>query len=360
MRLPAFFSQSFFGNTVERYVIAALTLLAAMLAIRLFRLVAARRLVPLAARASRELEELLQSVLRHLGPSVSLVLPLALAAAELKLSAVLRRDLRLLVFAVVTIKLLQIAQDLSLFAVRRWVGRGAAPDAAVPTVTRNVSLLVKMTIWGLGALFLADNLGFNVSSVVTGLGIGGIAVALASQAILKDAFSAFAIWMDKPFEVGDLIAVGDLVGTVEYVGFKTTRLRAVGGEQLVLSNSDLTDSRIRNFRRMTERRACFRVGVVYATPVAALRDIPGIVRRVVEAQPGLRFDRAHLVALGESSIDFEIVYYVRSREFEPHVDAQHEVYLALLEELARRKIEIAYPTRQIYLTATTAPPEGSP
>ena len=355
LQLPVLFSNSFLGNRVESYVIAALTFLAAVVALRIFRTVASTRLVPLAARASREVEELLQGMLRHIGPLVYVALPLELATEGLKLPAATRQNLHLLVFVVLTVKLLQVGQDLLLFAVRRWVGRGESPDAAAITVTRNVSLIVKFGLWGLGGLFLADNLGFNVSSVVTGLGIGGVAVALASQAILKDAFSAFAIWMDKPFEVGDAIALGDLHGTVEYVGFKTTRLRSLGGEQIVVSNSDLTDGRIRNFRRMTERRVVFRFGVVYRTPVETLREIPQIVQRIVEAQSGLRFDRAHLAALGESSLDFEVAYYVRTRDYDPHMDAQHEIYLQLLDGLAQRQIEFAYPTRQVYVTPIPPP-----
>ncbi len=349
IRLPAFFETRAFGNTIETYAAALLTFVAALLAIRVFRLVAATRLVPLAARASRELEELLQSLLRHVGPSITVILPLALATEELALPAALRVDLHRLVFVVVTIKLLQAGQDLVVFAVRRWIGRGGSPDAGTLTAIRNVSLIAQFVLWGVGLLFLADNLGLNVSSVVAGLGIGGVAVALASQAILKDAFSAFAIWMDKPFDVGDSIAIGDLMGTVEYVGFKTTRLRGLGGEQLVLSNSDLTDGRIKNFGRMSSRRVTFRFGVVYATPLESLRAIPDLLKQIVETQRIVQFDRAHLAALGESSIDFEVSYQVLTKDFDRHLDAQQQIYLRLLEVLAERKIEIAYPTRRIIL-----------
>ena len=159
---------------------------------------------------------------------------------------------------------------------------------------KNLTLVVRFMIWAAALLFIFDNLEVNITAFVASLGIGGVAIALAAQAVLGDAFSSFAIFMDKPFQVGDFIIVGDLLGTVEHVGFKTTRIRSLGGEELVFSNSDLTSSRIKNYKRMRERRVVFSVGVIYQTPVEKVKALPPMIKRVVEEHQTARFDRAHL------------------------------------------------------------------
>ncbi|MBZ0200599.1 MAG: mechanosensitive ion channel family protein, partial [Ignavibacteriaceae bacterium] len=170
-------------------------------------------------------------------------------------------------------------------------------------------------IWVFGFVFLLDNLGFNITTVITGLGIGGIAIALAAQAILGDLFSHFVIFFDKPFEIGDFIVVGDKRGNVEYIGLKTTRLRALEGEQLVFSNTDLTNSRIHNYKKMAKRRVVFKLGVIYQTPANQLAEIPGIVRKIIETQPDTAFDRGNFSSFGDFSLNFEFVYFVLSSEY---------------------------------------------
>jgi small-conductance mechanosensitive channel len=185
--------------------------------------------------------------------------------------------------------------------------------------------------------------------VVAGLGIGGIAVALAAQAVLGDLFSYFSILMDRPFELGDFIIIDDYMGTIEHIGIKTTRIRSLGGEQLVFSNTDLTGSRIRNYKRMEQRRIVFRIGVVYQTPVEKLKEIPGIIKGIMDAIPEARTDRAHFASYGDSSLDFEIVYYVLTGDYNKYMDIQQEINLSLAEEFERRGIEFAYPTRTLFI-----------
>lgn len=201
-----------------------------------------------------------------------------------------------------------------------------------------------------------DNLGVDVTTLITGLGIGGVAIALATQNILGDLFASLSIVLDKPFVVGDFIRTGEDLGRVEQIGLKTTRVRSLSGELLVFSNSDLLQSRIRNYKQMEERRILFRIGVVYQTAPARLRRIPLIVREIIERQQAVRFDRAHFAAFGDSSYDFEFVYFVGSPDYNAYMDTQQAINLAIVDAFAAEKIELAYPTRTLHLERAAPAP----
>ncbi len=230
------------------------------------------------------------------------------------------------------------------------IGRGQPDNSlALESTKHNIIAIGRIVIFVIALLFLLDNLGVNISTFITGLGIGGIAIALAAQAILGDAFSAFTIGLDKPFEVGDFIVIDSLKGTVERVGLKTTRIRSLNGELLVFANSDLTKSRIQNFKRMEERRVNFTIGVTYDTPLTKLKMVPDLVKGSVEgATEKVRFDRTHLREFGDSALLFDVVYWVHSREMPDFVEAQQEINFKILEKFAENSIEIAFPTRVVY------------
>ena len=205
-----------------------------------------------------------------------------------------------------------------------------------------------VVVWGAVVLLFFDNIGVDVTAIVAGLGVGGIAIALAVQSILGDLFASLSIVLDKPFLVGDFLIVDDKMGTVESIGLKTTRLRSLSGEQLIFANSDLLKARIRNYGRMEERRAVFGFGVVYGTDPAKLRAIPGIVRDAVEGQENTRFDRSHFKGFGDSSLDFETVYYMTVPDYNAFMDVQQAINLTLFERFAEEGIEFAFPTRTVY------------
>jgi small-conductance mechanosensitive channel len=186
--------------------------------------------------------------------------------------------------------------------------------------------------------------------LIAGLGVGGIAVALAAQNILGDLFASLSIVVDKPFVVGDFIVIDDFLGTVDRIGLKTTRLRSLSGEQLIFSNADLLKSRIRNYRFMRERRIVFSFGVEYETPLPALETIPGTVREIIEAQERTRFDRAHFKSYGASALDFEVVYYVLVPEFNTYMDIQQAINFELFRRFADAGIGFAYPTQKLYVS----------
>jgi small-conductance mechanosensitive channel len=212
-------------------------------------------------------------------------------------------------------------------------------------------IVMNIVIWIVGIIFLVDNLGYNVTTLITGLGIGGIAVALAAQTILGDLFSYFAIFFDKPFEIGDSITIGDQSGTVEKIGIKTTRIRTLSGDQLICSNSDLTNSRVNNFKRLENRRISFIVRVVYDTPTEVLEEIPRIVKAIIDKQPHVEYGRGHLAALGDWSLNFEFVYNVLSPDYGIYMDVQHAIYMEMVRIFKERGIFFAFPTQPLIADA---------
>lgn len=226
--------------------------------------------------------------------------------------------------------------------------RGASDPSAVMTINA-FRFAAAVGIWAIAIVAAIDSLGFEVSALVAGLGIGGVAVALATQNILGDLFASLSIVLDKPFVIGDVIMVDDIIGAVETIGLKTTRIRSLSGEEIVVSNGDLLKSRIRNFKRMQDRRIVFRIGVVYETPPEKLERIVTLVRNMIEARPNTRFDRGHFAALGAASYEFEFAYYVNSPEYDDYMDVQEAINFAIVRTFAAEGIEFAFPTQTVFL-----------
>ncbi len=220
--------------------------------------------------------------------------------------------------------------------------------------------IVQVAVWGLALIFLLDNLGVQIGAVIAGLGIGGIAVALAAQTILGDLFSYVAIVFDHPFSIGDVIVVDTFTGTVEHIGIKTTRVRSSSGELIVFGNSNLMGARIRNFRSMSRRRVLFTFGLAYETPTETLERIPAAVREIVAAHPALTVDRAHFLAFGPASLDFEVVYFVDRPDFNYYMDVQQAINLALLRRFQQMGVQLAAAAKATTAPAPTKPPEPAP
>lgn len=261
-----------------------------------------------------------------------------------------------------------------LLQIALWTNRGIAvwiarylrekreSDAASATTVMVLGFLARLVVWAIMLLMILDNLGVNITALVASLGIVGIAAALAVQNILADLFASLSITLDKPFVIGDFIVMDDILGTIEHIGLKTTRIRSLSGEQIVVANADLLKSRIRNFKKMYERRVVFTFGVVYQTPFERLERISAIVRALVEQQPETRFDRAHFKEYGESALVFEVVYFVLNPDFNVHMDVQQAINLAIFRRFQEEGIEFAYPTRTLHVmsASSTVPPSERP
>jgi small-conductance mechanosensitive channel len=213
-----------------------------------------------------------------------------------------------------------------------------------------------LIIWAMVMLLALDNLGVQIRPLLAGLGIGGIAIALAVQTVLGDVLASVSITLDKPFGVGDSLTIGDYQGTVEHIGIKSTRLRSISGEQIIIANADIIKARVRNFGRMGDRRAVFQFGVNYDTPTDVLAVIPGEVRKIVEAQPSTRFDRCHFLTYGDTALQFELVYFMTKSDFALYADTQQAINLALLDRLRALKVQLAAPTRALVYVELPAKP----
>ena len=235
--------------------------------------------------------------------------------------------------------------------------RRRAVDPSSASGIHIISVVGRAALWAVIVLLVLDNLGIDVTALIAGLGIGGIAIALAAQNILGDLFSSLSIVLDKPFETGDFIIFGAEMGTIERIGIKTTRVRSLTGEEIVVSNSDLLSARIRNYKRMNERRGQFVLGVEYGTPADKLERIPQIVQGIIDAHPNLRFDRAHFKEYGNFSLNFEIVYYVNSREYLVYANANQDINLGIYRAFAEEGIAFAFPTQTLHVVKDTAADE---
>ncbi len=228
--------------------------------------------------------------------------------------------------------------------------------------TASTTLMVwglRVLLWSVVVLAILSNLGINITALVASLGVGGIAIALAVQNILGDLFASLSIAVDKPFEVGDFIIMGDVLGSVEQIGLKTTRLRSLGGEQIILSNTELLKNTIRNYKRMAERRVVFSFGVTYDTTPDAAEAVAGIVKTIIQSHEQARFDRAHLNKFGASSLDYEVVYYVLAPDYNVYMDIQQSINLQLMRELQTLGVRRALPAQVLHLSETAARPAAS-
>ncbi len=222
-------------------------------------------------------------------------------------------------------------------------------DPNTATASHMLTLIARIVLWALGGLFVLSNMGIEVTSLIAGLGIGGVAVAFALQGILSDLFASFSLYFDKPFRIGDYIVIGDDSGTVEKIGIKSTRIRTLQGEELVVSNAELTSTRVQNFKKMQRRRIVTQFGITYETPHQRVRETPGVVTRILESIDGASLDRVHFTTFGDFALMFEIVYYVESSDYAVFMDLQQQFNLELMDKFSELGIEFAYPTQVQYV-----------
>lgn len=349
---------TFAGNSLLSWAIAALTFIVVYAALKLLRFIGRSRLVAWAKRNQTELDDLVVHLLVGTRSLFFFIVALyaALSVLILPPTLALWRE-RLFVLALIV--------QIGIWGVRALnflvtdYGNRANVTPSTKTTLSAMQFLGKLLLFAILALALLDNFGFNITTLAASLGIAGLAVGLALQNILGDLFSSLSIVLDKPFEIGDFIIVDDMLGTIERIGLRSTRVRSLSGEQLIFTNRDLLDSRIRNFKRMQERRVVFTIGVVYGTPKEKLERIPAIIRGAIERQDKTRFDRCHFFNYGAFSLDFETVYFVLEPDFMLFRDVQQAINLEIYAAFEREGISFAFPTQTIHLEQMRAarPPE---
>ena len=342
-----------------RWLAAAGVALAVWLCLLVVRQVVLRRLALVAQRTRNRWDDLVIGALRGTKALFLLLFALAAGAVVLELSG----PARAIVSAVAKVALVVQAGLWISAALRAWAEgfrqQRLESDPAGVTSMLAVALLAQIALWVLVGLLVLANSGVEVAPLIAGLGVGGIAVALALQSILADLFASLSILLDKPFVVGDFLGVGELLGRVEHIGLKTTRLRSLSGEQLVVGNGDLLRTRIRNFGRMFERRVAFVVGVLPTTPREQLTRIPALVREIIAANGQARFERCHFKQIAGPSLEFETVYYVRGADFLLYMDIQQRINLEVLARFEDEGIPLAFPARALQVESVTSTPPGS-
>lgn len=338
---------TFLGNSLRSWIYATVAFAVTFTVLPLVRgYVAAKRRKLVQAPVAVDLALLLIACTRRF---FLWVVALYLGARFLTLPPRLDRAFEIVIVLVAWLQVALWAVAAVRFAIDRQRARTAPADGARAGSLDVILFIARGVIFAVALLLALDNLGVNITALVAGLGITGIAVALAVQTMLGDLLASLSITFDKPFEVGDVVSIDNLTGTVEHIGVKSTRLKSISGEQVVLSNADVLKSRVRNFGRMHERRVAFFLGVTYDTPPEKLRAIPAIVCETIEAQSQVRFDRCHFLEYGESALRFEVAYFVLSSDFRVHADILQNVNLAIFERFAEQGIEFAFPTRTVLL-----------
>jgi len=337
------------GNALQDWVIAAVIAVALLVFAFISRCLVSRQVNRMATDAELLFWPILAAIVKRTKWLFIVILALYLGSFVLDMPERWRTIVHNIMMVALLLQTGLWARAAVQVAIERYRQQQISKDPASVTTLNVINFISRIIIWSIVLLLVLDNLGVNITALIAGLGVGGVAVALALQTILGDLFASLSIVLDKPFVVGDFLIVGDLLGSVEYVGLKTTRLRSLSGEQLIFSNSDLLNSRIRNFGRMFERRVQFDIGVTYQTPRDMLIKIPQIIREAVEQQDKTRFDRSHFKAYGDFALMFESVYFVLGPDYNQYMDIQQAINLHIHERFEQEGIEFAYPTQTLYV-----------
>jgi small-conductance mechanosensitive channel len=358
MFYQTFLDSRYYGNTVRTWMMAAAVFLLTAGILVLVRSLLVKRLARIADRTRTSADDAVLLVARRTHLGFLLITAVLAASLVLALGAGQRTVIARLMAIAILIQGAIWGTGLITFFGRHYSARHAAAGGSASMIA-TLSFLARVLLWSVMLLLALDNIGIDVTALIAGLGVGGIAVALAVQTTLGDVLAAVIIAVDKPFVVGDFIVVDGLLGTVRAVGLKTTRIASLTGEEIIISNSALLNSRIRNYQRMRERRIDFRFGVAYETPPDKLAAIPAIVREIIATQELTRVDRVHFLRYAESWLEFEVVYFVLSPEYNIYMDIQQAVNLAIFRRFAAEGIKFGHPRRTMYVADANEAPAPS-
>ncbi len=340
--------QVYFGNTILDYLTTVGLFIVGGIIVKIIHAVVIARLHKWSESTKTTIDDFIVGLIQKVAVPLAYVGVFYLTANSLTLADGATKIVNVGCMAMLTLFAARFAVEFISYAFNiYWVKRGK--DMALERSLKGILNLVKFLVWGIAVIFFLDNLGFEISAVIAGLGIGGVAVALAAQAVLGDLFSYFAIIFDRPFEIGDFIIVGDYMGVVDHIGIKTTRITSLGGEQLVFSNTDLTNSRVRNYRRMAKRRVVFKLGVTYDTSLEKVKEIPGAIENIIKGVKDTTFDRAHFFSYGDFSLIYEVVYYVNGSDYNVYMDIQQQINFAIKEAFDQQQIDFAFPTQTLHV-----------
>ncbi|HKL16824.1 MAG TPA: mechanosensitive ion channel family protein [Patescibacteria group bacterium] len=340
-----FWQKIFLGNTFQSYAIFLLIILGVVIVLKIFQKVILHRLKKITQKTENNIDDFAVSMVQSFGFWFLFYIGVYFGAKTLNLNPILSKALDALLIAWLVYRIA--------FWVERFfnylLDKKKDVEEGEKSSFRLIGTILKIVVWVLGILLVLSNLGVNISSLIAGLGIGGIAAALAIQNILGDLFSSFAIYFDKPFVPGDFIVVGDYKGIVEKIGIKTTRIKSLQGEEIIISNKDLTSARVQNFKKMTDRRVSFDFGLEYNTPQDRLQKAKKAVAEIIKKTQKARLDRINFIEFGDSSLKFEAVYYIESPDFNVYREIHEKILLNIRKSFKELELSFAFPTQTIYL-----------
>ena len=345
--LETFANFSLWNNTGLDYFYALIIFIASLVILKLFQVIILSRLFKLAQKTKTQFDDTLIEVFKSIKPPFYFFISLYLGINSLVVSDMVIKFFKVLFIVVIVYEIIRAIEKLLEYFINLYFSKKEGEEEHTKSIMKTLQSIIRIFLWTIGFTLILSNLGVNITSIVASLGVGGIAIALALKNVLSDIFSSFSIYIDKPFEVGDTIAVGKDRGAVEKIGLKSTRIKTLQGEELTISNQELTSARVQNFKRMEDWRAIFDIGVVYGTKQMKLRSIPRIVKDIIKKEKLATFERCYFTTFGDFSLIYEVVFYVNSKEYDDFLRIKHKINLEIYREFEKEGIEFAYPTQTV-------------
>ena len=337
------------GNAVGDYVATIGVFVVLAVALKFIQWLILLKLAALAKKTKTDIDDMLITIVKSLKPAFYYIVAFFFAVRTIEFSVIGDKIVNGIFVTIIAYQIVIALQILIDYVIKKKFTDSDGDGVVDNSIVSLMSGMAKFALWAIGLLMVLTNLGVNVTGLVAGLGVGGLAIAFALQGVFADLFASFSIYLDKPFSVGDYIVVGEHRGNVEKIGIKTTRIRAPQGEEIVISNQELTSVRVQNFKKLQKRRISTQFGVTYDTPTEKVKNIPGILQKIVEDEKITQFDRAYFTKFGDSALLFDLVYYVDSDVYTDYLSAQQNMNLKIKEAFEKEGIVMAYPTQTIYL-----------
>ena len=338
------------GSGQLEALIAVALVVGITVALRTLRWAILKGIVRLPRMDDYSLSALIQRIVKRFHLYFMFAIALMMTDTVMSLPSAVSVFVRFFFIICAVLQVAEWVQEFAVSAMRRNVHRGSGDARALQSAFNIIKYFITLAVWAVALLLIMSNVGMDVTALLAGLGIGGIAIGIAAQGVFKDLFSSLSIVIDKPFQVGDTIRYGDNSwGAVEDIGLKTTRIRARSGEQMIISNTNLLDYEIHNMARMTRRRIEIQFGFIYQTAPDLAERVPEIVVKIVKEVQAVEFERCGMSGFGPSSIDFTLVFFALQPDFNRAMAARSKVFLALFRGLQDEGLEFAYPTQTLFI-----------
>ncbi len=333
------------NNTVAELGIAVGVFLAVFIAMKVMRKQVVDRMLKLSKRTHSKVDDIVAAFLKGIKTPVYLLIAFFVALQGVEVPESLTLIVHIAILVVIVSQVTTLLEEVFVMLLGAQF-RKSNPDSELPGIFR---IGIRLLLWSVGGLLILSNAGVDITSLIAGLGIGGLAISLALQNILSDLFASFSLAVDKPFEIGDFIIIGEHKGTVKHIGMKTTRITALEGEEIVISNAELTSARVQNYKKMKKRRIVFNFGCTYDAKADQMKKIAEDVKKIIDAHKDVEADRVHFSGFGDSDLQFEAVFHVNTNDYAAYMDIQQEINIELMKYFEQNDLEMAYPTQTVYL-----------